>query len=92
MKQHAGFGPAAGQFDSSRFSLRFPQCVSLRDGSNTRSTCRLSARRTPMRAIMVGPISSTTRSRASTAGLPLREMLFGLRKAGDVVAGIAQSQ
>ena len=24
-------------------------------------------------------------------GLPLREMLFGLRQAGDVVAGIAQS-
>jgi hypothetical protein len=52
---------------SSRFSLRRPQCVSLRDGLNSRWTCRFSALRMPMRAIMVGPLSSTTRSRASTA-------------------------
>src|SRR5882724_7994772 len=51
----------------SLFSFRFPQCVSLRDGLNTRSTFRFSARIIPMRAIMVGPLSSTTRSRASTA-------------------------
>src|SRR5258707_7968513 len=52
---------------SSRFSWRRPQCVSLRDGLNSRWTCRFSALRMPMRAIMVGPLSSTTRSRASTA-------------------------
>src|SRR5882672_2696543 len=39
----------------SRFSLRCPQCISLRELSNIRSTCRLSARSVPMRAIMVGP-------------------------------------
>ena len=33
---------------SSRFSFRFPQCVSLRDGLNTRSTCRFGALMTPV--------------------------------------------
>src|SRR5713226_7000966 len=48
-------------------SFRRPQCVSLRDGSNVRSTLRFNALDRPMRAIMIGPLSSTTRSRASTA-------------------------
>ncbi len=52
---------------SSLFSFRFPHRRFLRDELNTRSTFRLSALSTPMRAIMVGPLSSTTRSRASTA-------------------------
>src|SRR6266850_1080026 len=52
---------------SSLLSFRFPQCVSLRSGLNTLSTWRFNALMTPMRAIMVGPLSSTTRSRASTA-------------------------
>jgi hypothetical protein len=34
----------------SRFSFRRPQCVSLRDELNVRSTFRFNARKTPMRA------------------------------------------
>ena len=34
----------------SLFNFRFPQCLSLRDESNTRSTCRFNALMTPMRA------------------------------------------
>jgi hypothetical protein len=37
------------------FNFRFPQCASLRDGSNTRSTWRFSACITPICAIIVGP-------------------------------------
>jgi hypothetical protein len=43
-----------------------------------------------MRAIMVGPLSSTTRSRASTAGLPLLEILLGLGKLPDRVRGVLE--
>ena len=43
----------------SRFGFRVPHCVSLRDGLNTRSTCRLSARITPMRAIAGRRIGSS---------------------------------
>jgi hypothetical protein len=51
----------------SLLSFRRPQCVSLRDESNVRSTCRFKALMTPMRAIMVGPLCSPTRNIASTA-------------------------
>jgi len=44
----------------SRASLRRPQCLSFRDGSNTRSTWRFNARITPIRANMVGPSCSAT--------------------------------
>src|SRR5882757_8862789 len=56
----------AGEVLDSR-SFRLPQWVSLRSELNTRSTCRFNALMTPMRAIIVGPLSSTTKSRASTA-------------------------
>ncbi len=46
---------------------QFPQFVSFRDGSNSRSTCRFNALMMSMRAIMVGPLSPTTGGRASTA-------------------------
>jgi hypothetical protein len=46
----SGRTPWRGVGYSSLFSFRFPQCVSLRDESNSRSTCRLSARSMPMRA------------------------------------------
>ena len=50
-----------------RVPLQLALSPMRRDGLNTRSTCRLSALSMPMRAIiMVGPLSSTTRSRAST--------------------------
>jgi hypothetical protein len=52
---------------SSRFSFRRAQCVSFREVSNSRWTFRFNALMTPMRAIMAGPLSSTTRSNASTA-------------------------
>ena len=51
----------------SLLSFRFPQCVSLRYEPSVGSTFRFNARMTPIRAIMVGPLSSTTRSRALTA-------------------------
>jgi hypothetical protein len=51
----------------SLLSFRRPQSVSLRDESNVRSTCRFKTLMTPMRAIMVGPLCSTTRNIASTA-------------------------
>jgi hypothetical protein len=41
---------------------------------------------TPIRANMVGPVCSTTRSRA----LPLRELLFGLGELLDVCGGILE--
>ena len=51
----------------SRASLRWPQCFSFRDGSNTRSTCRFRALITPIRANMVGPPRSATSMSASIA-------------------------
>jgi hypothetical protein len=52
---------------SSRFSFRFPHCVSLRDRSKTRSTCRFSALNMPMRACISGPRSSAAINSASIA-------------------------
>jgi hypothetical protein len=51
----------------SRASLRLPQCFSLREESNTRSTCRFRALITPIRANMVGPPLSATSMSASIA-------------------------
>jgi hypothetical protein len=45
---------------------------------------RFNALMTPMRAIKVGPLSSTTRSRAWTATC-LPEILLGLGKLPDIV-------
>jgi hypothetical protein len=44
----------------SRLSVRFPQCFSLRDGLNTRSTFLFKALMTPMRASIVGPPRATS--------------------------------
>src|SRR3981189_987927 len=52
---------SAGDLHSSLFNLCFPHCVSLRDAFRFRALMM------PIHAIMVGPLSSTTRSRASTA-------------------------
>jgi hypothetical protein len=51
----------------SLFNFRFPQCLSLRDGSNTRSTWRFNARMTPIRANMVGPGGHGISKRAECA-------------------------
>jgi hypothetical protein len=48
-------------------SLRWRQCFSFRDGSNTRSTCRFRALITPTRANMVGPPRSATSMSAPIA-------------------------
>jgi hypothetical protein len=40
----------------SLFNFRFPQCVSLQSGLNSRRTFRFNARMTPIRAIMDGPL------------------------------------
>jgi hypothetical protein len=42
----------------------------------------------PMRAIMVGPLCLTTRSRGFYGVLPVLELLIRLRKRGDVVASV----
>jgi hypothetical protein len=63
----------------SLFSFRFPQCVSLRDGSNSRTTCRFNACMTPIRAIMVGPFVLDDQEQRFGCGLPSVELLFGLR-------------
>ena len=55
---HRAFARIVGH--RSRASLRRPQCVSFRDGSNTRSTWRFNALRTPMRANIGGPSCSAT--------------------------------
>jgi hypothetical protein len=39
---------------------------------------------TPMRAIMVGPLCSTTGKHRFDRGLPFLELLFGLRKLLDL--------
>jgi hypothetical protein len=52
---------------SSLFSFRRPQCVSLREGLNVRSTFRFNALMTPIRANIVGPPNSATSIRASIA-------------------------
>src|SRR5437868_4357562 len=51
----------------SRFSLRRPQCGSLREGLNSRTWARFNARMTPIRANIVGPPDVATRIKASIA-------------------------
>src|SRR5712664_3769484 len=74
----------------SLLSFRFPQCVSLRDELNSRTRCRFNARSMPMRAIMVGPLSSTTRSRSSTAACHSSRSCSALGKLLDIVRGILE--
>jgi hypothetical protein len=70
----ADFEAAWQRFLSNRTEADFQEwrderdwTVSLRSGLKTRSTCRFSALMISMRAIIVGPLCSTTRSSASTA-------------------------
>jgi hypothetical protein len=72
----------------SRLILRFPQSLSLRSVLNTRSTWRFKARMTTMRAIMIGPLSSTTRSRASTAACHSSRFCFFQRSRCRVAADV----
>src|SRR5229473_2678974 len=51
----------------SLLSLRRPQCVSLREESNSRTTFRFNALMTPMRANIVGPSCSATSNSACIA-------------------------
>jgi hypothetical protein len=74
----------------SLLSFRFPQWVHFRSGLNVLTMWRFSALSTPMRAIMVGPVCSTTSSRASYRSLPLRELLFGLGELLDVCGGVLE--
>jgi hypothetical protein len=70
-------------------AFRFPQWGSLRDGLNTRSTRRFSARMMPMRASIVGPFFGD-QDQAFHGRLPLRRLMLGLGQLGDVVAGILE--
>src|SRR5437667_9215747 len=72
----------------SRFSLRRPQCGSLREGLNSRTWPRFNARMTPIRANIVGPPDVATRIKASIAACHSAAWCsaFG----SDVVAGILQ--
>jgi hypothetical protein len=51
----------------SRFSFRFPQCVSFRSGLNCRTSLRWIACRTPIRAIIVGKPRSAAKVSISAA-------------------------
>jgi hypothetical protein len=73
----------------SLFSLRFPQCESLRS-VNVRSMFRFSALMKPMRANSAGPLYSTTSNSASIAGLPFGDVVFCLWQFGDVLRGVAE--
>src|SRR5712664_4033855 len=73
---------------SSRFSLRRPQCVSLRDGLNSRWTCRFGALRIADARHHGGPVELDDQEQGFDRGLPLLEQLFGLRKIGDVSASV----
>ena len=55
----------------SLFSLRFPQCVSLRSGLKTRSRCRWIARSIPIWAKIIGPPCSAARVTKWAAALDL---------------------
>jgi hypothetical protein len=59
--------PHSIRFDTGSVSLhlRCPQCVSFRDGLNTRSTRRFNDFMTPMRANIAGPPCSATSNSAS---------------------------
>jgi hypothetical protein len=78
--------PAGFLLHRSRASLRRPQCFSLREGSNTRSTCRFRALITPIRANIVGPPNV----QGLHCRLPFVGLVLGLRKLGDIVAGVLQ--
>jgi hypothetical protein len=75
---------------SSLFNFRFPLRVSLRAGLKTRSTSRLSALSMPMRACSSGPRPSAAINSASVAGLPILEVLLGLRQFQDVGGGVLE--
>ena len=53
---------------------------------------RFNALMTPMRAIIVGPWSPTTRSRASTAALSFLEQLLDPRKLLDIIRGLLEAR
>jgi hypothetical protein len=74
----------------SRASLRLAQCFSLRDESNTRSTCRFSAPRHTdprhhCRAVLFGD-----QDQAFHRCLPFRRFVFCLWQLGDVGPGVLQ--
>ena len=73
---------------ASLFNFRFPQCLSLRDVSDTRSTCRLITLITSIRAYLGGPPRSTTSNSASC--LPFVGIVFGLGQFGDVRGGVTE--
>jgi hypothetical protein len=59
----------------------------LRDGSNTRSTFRLSALITPIHANIVGDLFNDE-DRRLHRGLPFRRLLFGFGQRGDLGPGV----
>jgi hypothetical protein len=75
----------------SLLSFRFPQCVSLRSGLNVRSTFRFNALNANA-GHHGGPAKLDDQEQGFYRGLPLLEILLGLRQACDVVASIAQSR
>jgi hypothetical protein len=70
----------------SLFNLRFPQCVSLRDESNVRTTFGFNA--LAMRPNITGPLSLTTKSSASTAFCLSSRLLLDLRQLLDISGGV----
>src|SRR3981081_381506 len=66
-------------------------CVSLRDGSKARSTCRFSALNIPMRACLSRPRSSAAIIRASVAVCHSSKILLSFGQLHDVGGGILES-
>ena len=74
----------------SLLSVRRPQCVSLRDELNVRSTFRFNALMMPMRAIHGRPVELDDEEHGFDRGLPLLEQLLGFGKLLDIFGGILE--
>jgi hypothetical protein len=71
-------------------NFRRPQCVSFRDGLNSRSTWRFNARITPIRANIVGAAALSDQQKRFHRGLPFGGIVFRLGELSDVERGVAQ--
>jgi len=81
---------ARWRFHRSRTSLRRPQCGSLRDGSNSRSTSRLTARWIPI--FFANSISAVFSSidQHLNCHPPFRRIMFCFGELLDVIGGVAE--
>jgi hypothetical protein len=79
-----------GLAHSSRLSFRFPQCLSLRSALNTRSTCRFNAPQHADARHHGRAVELDNQQQGFYRGLPLLEILLGLRELLDVFGGVLE--